>query len=310
MRAQRRAGGARRARPRVGELGAEQEDQRDDVDETGTSSRRRATRRSGCSARSPRRRSRALVRPPRCRPRSGSPRQCAASLEPEPGEPVEEQRHHADDDELDRVAHQAAATGSRRCRAPLRPGRRGGRRRRRTRTARRRGARAGRAATTTKSTSFAWAMAARSTLSAASSPMRIDAIIPEAPQRSATSEIRPNAERARRCTFDRRLHVGLGGLRDGKDVEELVDDTLAQLVVLQDEPEDRDQGDRQREEREEHPVRDRGRVLRAAVAEEVLDRPREHAHIPPTRARSAPSGRCTRRARRPRPSIAPVSVTS
>src|SRR5262249_51642157 len=42
--------------------------------------------------------------------------------------------------------------------------------------------------------------------------------------------------------------------------------------------EDRDERDRQREEGEEDAVRDRGRVLRAAVGEHVLDRPRKRAH--------------------------------
>ena len=37
-------------------------------------------------------------------------------------------------------------------------------------------------------------------------------------------------------------------------------------------PEDGNQHDRQREEREEHVERDRRRVLRAAIAEQVLDR--------------------------------------
>ena len=56
----------------------------------------------------------------------------------------------------------------------------------------------------------------------------------------------------------------------GQHAEQLVDDALAELVVLEDEPEDRDEQDRQREEREEDAERDRRRVLRAAVAEHVL----------------------------------------
>ena len=44
------------------------------------------------------------------------------------------------------------------------------------------------------------------------------------------------------------------------------------LVVLEHEPEDRDERDRQRKEGEENAVSDRRRVLRAAIAEHVLDR--------------------------------------
>ena len=54
--------------------------------------------------------------------------------------------------------------------------------------------------------------------------------------------------------------------RDGQEVDQLVDDLLAELVVLEHEPEDRHERDRQREEREEHAVGDRRRVLGAAVA--------------------------------------------
>ena len=66
--------------------------------------------------------------------------------------------------------------------------------------------------------------------------------------------------------------------RDGEEVDELVDDLLAELVVLEHEPEDRDERDRQREEREEHAVGDRRRVLRAAIREHVLDRARQRSH--------------------------------
>ena len=49
--------------------------------------------------------------------------------------------------------------------------------------------------TSTKSTSLAWATGRRrSTFIVASRPSRIDAIIPEAPQRSAISETSPMAE--------------------------------------------------------------------------------------------------------------------
>jgi hypothetical protein len=81
--------------------------------------------------------------------------------------------------------------------------------------------------------------------------MRIDAIIPDAPQKSA---------------------ISLTRLGHGQEVGELFDHSLPKLVVLEDESEDRDEEDREREEREEHAVRDRGGVLGAAIAEEVLDR--------------------------------------
>jgi hypothetical protein len=78
----------------------------------------------------------------------------------------------------------------------------------------------------------------------------------------------------RRDSLDRVRDVPLAGLRDRQDVDELVDDVLAQLVVLEDEPEDRDEDDREREEREQDVERDRRGVLRQPVAEEVLDRAR------------------------------------
>ena len=88
----------------------------------------------------------------------------------------------------------------------------------------------------------------------------------------------PDRRERRRDLLDRLLDVVLCRLGDGKEGDELVDDRLAELVVLEHEPEDRDERDRQREEREEHAVGDRGRVLRAAVREHVLDRRRQRAH--------------------------------
>ena len=139
-----------------------------------------------------------------------------------------------------------------------------------------------------KSTSFACAAGRpRSTLSAFSRPTRSEAIIPEAPQRSAIREMSPIAESGVAIPSIELRDVLLAGLGHRQDVDELVDHVLPQAVVGEHEPEDRDEHDRQREEREEHVERDRGRVLRQAVAEEVLDRlgerprdPRDHVERP------------------------------
>ena len=97
-----------------------------------------------------------------------------------------------------------------------------------------------------------------------------------APQQCDERDETDGRERGRDL-LDRLLDVPLPRLRDRKEGDELVDDLLAELVVLEHEPEDRDERDRQREEREENAVGDRGRVLRAAVREHVLDRARERS---------------------------------
>ena len=73
--------------------------------------------------------------------------------------------------------------------------------------------------------------------------------------------------RGRGNRLDRSLDVFLAVGVDREPVDDPVGDALAPLVVLEDEPEDRDQHDRQRREREEHPVGDARRVLRAAGGE-------------------------------------------
>ena len=74
------------------------------------------------------------------------------------------------------------------------------------------------------------------------------------------------------------LLAAVGG--DGEQVDDRVHDVGAHLVVLQHHADDRDQHDGQRREREEHPVADGRRVLRAAVVEEAVaghDQHAEHA---------------------------------
>ena len=85
-------------------------------------------------------------------------------------------------------------------------------------------------------------------------------------------EQEPQCGKRRGDLLDRAAHVLLARRGDRQDVEELVDHGRPELVVLEDEAEDRDEQDRQREEREEHVEADRRRVLRATVAKEVLDR--------------------------------------
>ncbi len=98
-----------------------------------------------------------------------------------------------------------------------------------------------------------------------------------APQQRDERDETDGRERCRDL-LDRLLDVPLPRLRDGKEGDQLVDDLLAQLVVLEHEPEDRDERDRQREEREENAVGDRGRVLRAAIREHVFDRAWERSN--------------------------------
>ena len=87
----------------------------------------------------------------------------------------------------------------------------------------------------------------------------------------------PDGRERGRDLLDRLLDVRLPRLRDREEVDQLGGHLLPDLVVLEYEPEDRDEGDRQREEREQHAVRDRRRVLGAAIREHVLDRTRERA---------------------------------
>ncbi len=73
----------------------------------------------------------------------------------------------------------------------------------------------------------------------------MDAIIPVAPQRSATSEMSPIADSGVRDLLDGPLDVPLPRGRDGQDLDQLVDDLLSERVVLQHEPEDGHERDRQ-----------------------------------------------------------------
>ena len=129
-----------------------------------------------------------------------------------------------------------------------------------------------------KSTSFARAAGRpRSTLRAASRPRRIDAIIPDAPHSSATREMSPIAESGVAISsIDCWMSFCADSVTGRKAMSSSMT-LLAELVVLEHEPEDRDERDRQRKEREEHAVGDRSGVLRAAVREHVFDRPRERS---------------------------------
>jgi hypothetical protein len=58
-------------------------------------------------------------------------------------------------------------------------------------------------------------------------------------------------------------------------IDDRVHDIVADALVLEHEPEDRDEHDRQRCDREQHPVGDPGRLLRALISEESLHRVRD-----------------------------------
>ena len=96
-----------------------------------------------------------------------------------------------------------------------------------------------------------------------------------APEQRDERDEPDRGERASRCPRSSSRRPAWPSSVTGRHVDELVDHALAQLVVLEHEAEDRDEDDRQREEREEDVERDRRGVLRAAVAEEVLDRARQ-----------------------------------
>ncbi len=89
-------------------------------------------------------------------------------------------------------------------------------------------------------------------------------------------EEKPERGQGRRDLLDRAPHVLLARRVRREDGEQFVDHPRAKRVVLQHEPEDGDEQDHEREEREEHVEGNRSRVLRAAVAKEILDREREH----------------------------------
>ena len=85
---------------------------------------------------------------------------------------------------------------------------------------------------------------------------------PDASQKSAIRNRSPSADSGDAiCSIELRTSL-LACRGHGQDVEDLVDHARPEFVVLEDEPEDRDEQDRQREEREEHVEADRRRVLR------------------------------------------------
>ena len=63
--------------------------------------------------------------------------------------------------------------------------------------------------------------------------------------------------------------------RHRQRIDDRVHDIVADAVVLEHEPEDRDEHDRQRCDREQHPVGDPGGMLRTLISEESLDRVRD-----------------------------------
>ena len=105
-------------------------------------------------------------------------------------------------------------------------------------------------------------------------------------------EEQPERGKRRGDLLDRAADVVLARRGNGQDGQQLVDHVCPDLVVLEHQPEDRHEQDRQRKEREEHVERDRRRVLGRAVAEEALDRERQRdddpdARCPPARGRGA-----------------------
>jgi hypothetical protein len=60
-------------------------------------------------------------------------------------------------------------------------------------------------------------------------------------------------------------------------IDDRVHDIVADALVLEHEPEDRDKDDRQRCNREQHSIGDPGRLLRTLISEESLERVRDHA---------------------------------
>ena len=116
------------------------------------------------------------------------------------------------------------------------------------------------------------------------------------------------------CSIER-WTVSWPELGDRQEVDQLVDDLLSDLVVLEHEPEDRDERDGQREEGKQHAIRNGRCVLGAAVGEHVLDSAAEARAARPGRRRLRGRPASARAARPVRagsaaPSLIALSVRS
>ena len=100
------------------------------------------------------------------------------------------------------------------------------------------------------------------------------------PTRTAPSVIRPSAPDGRRDRGDRVGDVLPAGRGGRERPDDRVDDGVVDVLVPQDEAEDRHEHDRQRHDREQHPVGDARRKLRAPVREVAIHGRHEDTHDP------------------------------